>query len=105
MTEKKRPKGHYVSVGIAIGIGIFGVLGFIVSALTDNFALLGVGPAVGVPIGILIGQSLESKKEREGMIRELTIQEKQRQQIMIFIGIGLAFLGILGFLLFAIVNS
>ena len=60
---------------------------------------------MGVPIGLLIGQSLESKKEQEGKLRELTIQEKQRQRMLIFVGLGLAFLGILGFLLFAIVSS
>lgn len=105
MSDKQKPRGHYVSFGIAIGIGIFGVLGVAISFITENFALIGVGPAVGVPIGLLIGQSLESKKEQEGKLRELTIQEKQRQRMLIFVGLGFAFLGILGFLLFAIVTS
>lgn len=104
-TNKQHPKGHYTTLGIAIGAGVFGVLGFIICVLTDNMGLIGVGPAVGIPLGLLIGQSLESKKEREGKVRELTVTEKQRQRTAIFVGIGLAFLGVLAFLLFVIVNS
>lgn len=104
-TKKQHPKGHYTTLGIAIGAGAFGILGVIICMITDNMGLIGIGPAVGIPIGLLIGQSLEGKKEREGRVRELTVQEKQRQRIAIFVGVAMAFFGILAFLLFAIVNS
>lgn len=105
MSTIKKPKGHYISVGIIIGIGIFGMLGTVIYLITNNFAFIGVGPAVGIPIGLILGQSIESKKEREGKIRELSTQEKQRQHLLIFLGLGVAFLSIIGFLLFAIVQS
>ena len=105
MSTIKNPKGHYISVGIIIGIGIFGILGTVIYLITNNFAFIGVGPAVGLPIGLILGQSMESKKEREGKIRELSTQEKQRQHLLIFLGLGVAFLSIIGFLLFAIVQS
>lgn len=104
-TKKQYPKGHYTTLGIAIGAIVFGLLGFVICLMTDNMALLGVGPSVGIPIGLIFGQNLEGRKEREGMVRELTMVEKQRQRIAIFVGIAFAFLGILAFLLFAIVNS
>lgn len=104
-TKKQYPKGHFVTVGIAIGAISFGILGVIICIVTDNMGLIGVGPSVGIPIGLLIGQSLESKNERLGRVRELTVTEKQRQRVAIFVGIGLAFLGILGFLGFVIANS
>ena len=105
MSTIKKPKGHYISVGIIIGIGIFGMLGTVIYLITNNFAFIGAGPAVGLPIGLILGQSMESKKEREGKIRELSTQEKQRQHLLIFLGLGVAFLSIIGFLLFAIVQS
>lgn len=104
-TKKQYPKGHYTTMGIAVGAIVFGALGFIICMITDNMGLLGVGPSVGIPIGLIFGQILEGRKQREGMVRELTEHEKQRQRVAIFVGIAFAFLGILAFLLFAIVNS
>jgi len=97
--DKTYPKGHFVRMGMAIGIAIFSALGIAISFLTENFALIGTGPAIGVATGLAIGQSLESKYEKEGRIRPLNESDKKKQKIGIGVLIGLLIIGVLVFLL------
>lgn len=67
-TKKKYPKGHFVGMWMGIGIAIFAGLGIAFSVITENFGLIGIGPAIGIAIGLSIGQSVENKYNKEGKI-------------------------------------
>jgi len=97
--KKKYPEGHFIGQWMAIGIAIFSGFGVALSASTGNSGLLGIGPAIGVAFGLAVGQSIENKYKKKGMIRPLTKKEKKRKHIAVLIGLGLAVLGVLLFLL------
>ena len=75
MSTIKKPKGHYISVGIIIGIGIFGMLGTVIYLITNNFAFIGVGPAVGIPIGLILGQIWKAKKSAKEKLENLVLKK------------------------------
>ncbi len=79
-SEKKYPKGYWMSVGISLGVAIGVALG----PLFDN---MGVGIGIGVAIGSGIGASLEQKNKDK--IRPLTEQEQKRQKWGVIFGLGL----------------
>jgi hypothetical protein len=104
--NKEFPKGHFVGMWMGIGIAIFSGLGIPISIITKNFGFVGIGTAIGIVFGLLVGQSIENKYSREGRIRPLTESEKiNRQGVLnlgkkITISIGLVLLTI-GVLLFS----
>jgi hypothetical protein len=57
-------KEHYMGLGIAIGMAMFAPIGIVLSILTDNPGLLGIGPAVGVSTGVAIGEHLYKRSKR-----------------------------------------
>ena len=57
-------KEHYMGQGMAIGMAMFAPLGIVLSIVTDNPGLLGIGPALGVSIGIAIGEYLYKRNKR-----------------------------------------
>jgi hypothetical protein len=58
---------RYLAIGLAIGMPTFGLIGMAVCLATDNLGLLGVGPALGMAVGVAIGEGLyQRSKEREG---------------------------------------
>jgi len=74
--NKKYPEGHFLGVGIAIGIPIFSGVGIALSNSTGNPGLIGIGPAIGVILGLAIGKSMEDKYRKQGLVRQLTEKEK-----------------------------
>lgn len=94
---KKYPKGHFVGMWTGIGIAIFAGLGITFSVITENFGLIGIGPAIGTAFGLSIGQSIENKYNKEGRIRPLTETEKRKRKIAIIFGIVLLSLGLIVF--------
>ena len=74
--HKKYPEGHFLGIGMAIGIAIFSGVGIALSTSTGNPGLIGIGPAIGVSLGLAIGKSMEDKYHKEGLIRPLTEKEK-----------------------------
>jgi hypothetical protein len=68
MSEKGRirnsERDRYMAIGIAIGMPIFALAGFIVCIATDSFGLLGVGPAIGLTMGIAIGEGLYQRSRQ-----------------------------------------
>jgi hypothetical protein len=104
--SEKFPKGQFVGMWMGIGIAIFSGLGIPISIITENYGFIGIGTAIGIVFGLLIGQSIENKYSREGRIRPLTESEKINRQvalnlgkkIAITIGIALLTIGILFFL-------
>ena len=53
-----------ISIGLAIGMPSFALIGFILCIATDSPAFLGVGPAIGLAIGIAIGEGLYRRRRR-----------------------------------------
>ena len=84
----KRPKGHFMGMGIALGIP----LGIPIGLALGNIAF---GPAIGVAIGTAIGAFLEQKHKDE--LRPLTEKEKEVQKRAALIGAGILVLGLLMF--------
>ncbi len=71
MSEKQgirtEERERYLAIGLAIGMPCFALIGMALCIATDNLGLLGVGPAIGLSIGIAIGEGLYRRsREREG---------------------------------------
>jgi hypothetical protein len=96
--EKKFPEGHFVGMWIGICIAMFSGLGIPLSIATDNFAFMGIGPAIGVSIGVSVGTAIENKKKAEGLIRPLTDEEKRTRKILVASGVVVALVGVALFL-------
>jgi hypothetical protein len=68
MSEKQRirnsERDRYIAIGMAIGMPIFGLAGLILCIATDNPGLMGVGPAVGLAMGIAIGEGLYQRSRQ-----------------------------------------
>ncbi|MFC3880463.1 hypothetical protein ACFOSV_09765 [Algoriphagus namhaensis] len=95
--KKTYPEGHFIGIWTVLGIVIFSGLSITYSAITENFGLIGIGPAIGTAFGFSIGQSIENKYIRDGRIRLLTEAEKRKRKNAIIFGIILLSLGLLVF--------
>ena len=84
---------------MGIGVAIFSGLGIPISIATNNYGLIGIGPALGAAFWLSIGQSVENKYKKEGRIRLLTESEQKRIKNVVFVGIVILLLGVLIFLL------
>ena len=92
---KQYPEGHFLGMWMAIGIVIFSGLGIPLSIVTGNPGLMGIGPALGVAIGLSIGQAVENKYKQEGKIRPLSQAEQKRKKLVLTLGIIFLVLGVL----------
>ena len=97
--EKKYPKGHFIGMWMGIGIAIFSGIGIPLSIALNNYAFVGMGPALGVAVGLSIGQGIETKHLKEGRIRPLTDKEKRNQKIVLTTAIIILTIGVLAFTL------
>ena len=50
--DLKIPEGQIIAKWMGIGIAIFAGLGIPLSIITSNFAFIGIGPALGVAVGL-----------------------------------------------------
>ena len=99
--DKQYPEGHFVGMWMGIGIAIFTGVGVPIAFATGNPGLFGIGPALGVSIGLSIGSGIEAKYKKEGKIRPLTEEEKKGKKIAITVGvISLVVLALVGLLFF-----
>ena len=64
MSERGRIRNSERDRYMAIGMPIFALAGFIVCIATDNPGLIGVGPAVGLAMGIAIGEGLYQRSRQ-----------------------------------------
>ncbi|MBD3204106.1 hypothetical protein GF327_07455 [Candidatus Woesearchaeota archaeon] len=96
--NKKYPEGHFLGVGMMIGIVIFSGVGVTMSISTDNPGLIGIGPSIGVAIGLAIGKSMEEKYRKQGLIRPLTSEEKKERNKAKTIGIIVCLIGLIIFI-------
>ena len=85
----KKPKGHYLNLGIAMGIAI----GIPIGIAMDMIA---IGPGLGMAIGIAIGAALEKQHEKE--LRPLTKKEEEMRVKVVYLMGGLLVLGLAVFL-------
>jgi polyferredoxin len=91
-TQKKYPEGHFLAIGMALGIP----LGMVFATALENPGFIGIG----LPFGLATGLALEAKYKKEGKIRPLTKEELKARQIWVIAGIVLLVLGIFVFWLF-----
>jgi hypothetical protein len=71
MSEKQRirnaERDRYLTIGLAIGMPSFALIGFALCIVADKPGLLGLGPAIGLAIGLAIGEGLYRRsREPEG---------------------------------------
>ena len=57
---------RYIAIGLAIGMPSFALIGFILCIATDSPGLLGLGPAIGLAVGIAIGEGLYRRSQQRG---------------------------------------
>ncbi len=88
------PEGYFVSKWIGISILICSIVVVSIGILLEKPGILGLGPAIGVGIGSIIGQRVEKRKEALGLIRPLTPAEKKKQKTSIIAGIVLLIIGL-----------
>jgi len=103
--NKKYPEGHFVGIWMGIGIAIFSGINIPLSIATQNYGLIGIGPALDVAFGLSIGQAIENKYKKEKKIRPLTEEEKKRKKIAVMAGLAILTLGVIVFLLLFFSNS
>jgi len=97
--DKKYPEGHFVGLWMALGIAIFSGLGIPLSIATENYAFIGIGPSLGIAIGLVIGQAIENKYKKEGRIIPRSKEERKRTKVAILVGLALLIVGVVFFLL------
>ena len=102
--NKKYPEGHFVGIWTVIWIAIFTAVGIPISIITKNPGIIGIWPALGVAVGLSIGQGVENKYKKEGKIRALTESEKKNKKNAITIGIITLCLGIIFFAIILFIN-
>ena len=93
--DKKHPEGHYVGMWIGIGMAMFAGLGVPLSIALESPGLIGIGPAIGVGFGAVIGQAIEAKKKKEGKTRPLTDEECKSRKKLAIAGSAILVVGLL----------
>ena len=88
MAKERYPEGHFIGQGMAFGIAFGGGIGVPLGIAIGNPAFFGLGLPIGLSIGSAIGYSFEKKAKAEGKIRPLTKEEKRKQKINGYIGLG-----------------
>lgn len=94
--KKTYPEGHFVGKWMGIGMAIFSGLGVSLSIISGNEGLIGIGPALGMSVGLAIGTSIEEKYKKEGLIVKKSNSSQNRKVAIAIIILGIAvFLGII----------
>jgi hypothetical protein len=93
--QKRYPKGHFIGLGIAIGMP----MGIPLWLTTGNPGLIGTGIAIGVAMGMAMEQAYNKNP------RPLTAKEKRHRKIAIAAGVVLlvafSILGVIAFLYYS----
>ncbi len=96
--DKKYPKGHFVGLWMGLGIALFTGIGIPLSLALKIPGLIGIGPAIGAAVGLALGQSIETKYQKDGKIRPLTEEEKKKRKIAVIAGFAILILGLVVFI-------
>lgn len=60
-------KNHYRNQWMVLGLVAFGIpLGVVIAMLANNYGLMGLGMAIGLPIGMLMGKKKDDKADADG---------------------------------------
>ncbi len=102
--NKQYPEGHFVGLWMGIGIALFSGLGIAIGVVMENYAFIGIGPAIGVAFGLPVGQAIENKHKEQGNIRPLSDKEKRTRKNALLLGLGLFLLGVVVFALMYFAN-
>ena len=69
------PKNYYRNLWISLGMSAFGVpIGVVIGLSLDNLAFLGIGLPIGLAIGSAVGSSMDKKALEEG--RQIDVEIK-----------------------------
>lgn len=82
----KYPQGHWMSVGMCIGIALGCIPALVGLFFDDMSSWVGIAPAIGLGLGIAIGSSLERKHKDE--LRPLTEEEQRTRLRLTLLGLG-----------------
>ena len=84
--QGKYPQGHWMSIGMCIGIAI-GCVPSLAGILFDEMSsFVAIGPAIGCGLGVAIGSALERKHKDE--LRPLTEEEQRVRSRMTLVALG-----------------
>ncbi len=100
MSEKKK-QGHYVGMWMAIGIAIWSGTFIPLAIATDNIGLIGLGPAVGVIFGLIVGKAVEKDKMEKGILEP--VKEEPKTPIW-WLKVALLLLGIIVSIVFIVIS-
>lgn len=93
-TAGRHPQGYWMGVGIASGLLIGYVLSLITGVIRDDMRTFIVfGPAIGLPLGAIIGVMLERRHKHD--VRPLTPAEQRARQSAQLGGIVMLLVGVL----------
>jgi hypothetical protein len=56
--SRNEQRNRYIGIGMAICMPTFALVGILLCIITDNLGLMGLGPAIGLALGIAIGEGL-----------------------------------------------
>jgi hypothetical protein len=62
--DRTKEKERCMGLGMAIGMAMFAPLGIVLFIVTDIPGLLGVGPAIGISIGVAFGEHLYKRSKQ-----------------------------------------
>jgi threonine/homoserine efflux transporter RhtA len=62
--DRTKHDENCMAMGMAIGLIMFVPIGIVLSIVTHNAGLLGIGPAVGISLGIAFGEYLKKRGKR-----------------------------------------
>ena len=85
-TQGKYPQGHWMSIGMCIGIAMGSIPSLVGLLIDDMSSWAGIGPAVGLGFGVAIGSALERKHKDE--LRPLTEAEQRVRFRSTLFGLG-----------------
>lgn len=91
----KRPKGHYMGIGMAVGVAI----GVSLGAASD---MLAIGPAMGVALGAALGAVMEKRHAHE--LRPLSPREVEMRKKLILFLLFTSLLGLAAFFYFSMLG-
>ncbi len=84
--QAKYPQGHWMSVGMCIGIAVGSIPSFVGLVFDQMAPFVGIGPAIGCGLGVALGSALERKHKDE--LRPLTEEEQRGRFRLTLVGLG-----------------
>ena len=92
--EKKYAEGHFKGMWMLIGFLLSSGVGIPLSIIFNNMSFIGIGSAVGVLSGMIIGEAVEKKYARKGLLRPMNEKEIKNKKTQIKL---LMIAGVVGF--------